>query len=110
MLVLNPHLPFLKTLLQILKLGSVLNPSLRDHTFLFVLLGKLRLLEFRILEWPYLGTAGRMTHAERVYLYVQGNLLDGDLSENFLGSKRGRDLPQGAHTGKHLLGTGSLLL
>lgn len=53
--------------------------SLYDHLFFFVLLlGKLKLLEFHVLEWPHLGTAAGMTHTERVYLYVQANLLDGD--------------------------------
>lgn len=73
-----------------LKLGSVFNLSIYDHLFFFVLLlGKLKLLEFHILEWPHLGTAAGMTHTERVFLCVQANLLDGNslstVSEAHLG-------------------------
>lgn len=45
---------------------------------------QLSLLEFRILEQPDLGTAAGMIHSESVH--GQGNLLDGDPSENFAGS------------------------
>lgn len=98
---------FLKTLAPDVEVGSVLNLSKNDHLFFFVsVLGELRLLEFHLLEWPQLGTAARMTHTERVYLYVQGNLCDGGFLSTVVEAYLG-----GAHLGKHTsLGTGSLPL
>lgn len=90
------HVPLLKTLALDVETGKCFESFYtRSLPVLVLLLGRLSLLEFYILEWPNLGTAAGMIHSESVY--GQGNLLDGNPSENFRGANSGR-----AHVSEHL--------